>query len=73
MGSLNFNVEEYRRALGRKIKQFREEAELTQQQLADRAGITRANVNRIEGGSYSTGQDILSKVAQALGKKLDIV
>lgn len=62
-----------RKNIGLKVKQLREEAGLTQQQLADKAGITVKNVSRIELGLYSTGQDILSKVAAALGKKLDIV
>jgi DNA-binding XRE family transcriptional regulator len=63
----------YRKKLGLRIKQLREEAGLTQQELAEKADLQRPNIARIEVGKYSTGQDILSKIADALGKQLDIV
>ena len=37
------------------------------------AGIDAANLSRIEKGKYSVGLDILSKIAAALGKKIDFV
>lgn len=63
----------HRRMLGKKIKQLREEKSLTQQDLADLTDLKQANIARIESGKYSTGQDILSKIANALGKSLDII
>lgn len=62
-----------RKRMGDKIKKLREEAGLSQQELAEKTGLKQQNIARIESGKYSTGQDILSKIAQALGKKLDIV
>lgn len=62
-----------RRMIGHKIKTYREEAGLTQEQLAEKTSMNRSNIIRIESGQYSTGQDILSKIAAALGKRLDIV
>lgn len=59
--------------VGNRIKELREKAGLTQSQLAERANIKQANLARIETGKYSTGQDILSKVAFALGKRLDLI
>lgn len=69
----NFDAVYNRRKLAHKIKTYREEKGWSQQELADKSGMTRANINRIEGGKYSTGQDILSKIAAVLGKRLDIV
>lgn len=59
--------------VGNRIKELREKAGLTQSQLAEKANIKQANLARIETGKYSTGQDILSKVAFALGKRLDLI
>lgn len=64
---------ERRVALGDRIRKLREEASLTQDQLAEKTGLLKQNISRIESGKYSTGQDILSKIATALGKKLDII
>lgn len=41
--------------------------------LARLAGVDAANLCRIENGKYSVGLDILSKIAAALGKKIDFV
>ena len=62
-----------RQRIGLKIKQLREEAGMQQEELAEKTGLLVPNISRIEAGKYSTGQDILSKIATALGKKLDIV
>lgn len=70
-GLINQNYE--RQRIGKRIKELREEVGMTQDQLADKTGLLKPNISRIESGKYSTGQDILSKIASALGKKLDIV
>ena len=62
-----------RQRIGNKIRQLREAAGLSQSELAEKTGLLRPNITRIESGKYSTGQDILCKIAQALGKRLDIV
>ena len=41
--------------------------------LAEKAGIDAANLSRIEAGRYSTGFDILVRIAIALGMKIDFV
>ncbi|MGN7818767.1 helix-turn-helix domain-containing protein [Chitinophaga sp. 22536] len=63
----------HRRRIGEKIKALREEEGISQVELAERTGLLKQNISRIEQGKYSTGQDILSKIATALGKRLDIV
>ncbi|MCR9064466.1 MAG: helix-turn-helix domain-containing protein [Cytophagales bacterium] len=68
-----FNETYHRIVLGQRIKKLREDAGLTQEQLAEKSGILRPNLVRIESGKYSTGIDIISQIAKALGKSLDIV
>jgi transcriptional regulator with XRE-family HTH domain len=46
---------------------------MTQGDLAKASGVTLANVSRMERGMYSPGLDVLSKIADALGAKIDIV
>lgn len=62
-----------RKRIGLRIKQLREDQGLTQLQLAERTGLKQQNIGRIESGKYSTGQDILSTIAAALGKRLDLI
>ena len=59
--------------IGSRIRGLREEAGLSQDDLAEKTGLLKQNIYRIEKGKYSTGQDILSKIAGAFGKKLDII
>ena len=47
--------------------------EMTQQQLADRVGVTRQTVNAIEGGKYSPSLEVAFRIAHAFGKPLDDV
>lgn len=58
--------------IGSRIRDLREEAGMTQDELAEITGLKRPNISRIESGRYNTGQDILSKISMALGKRLDI-
>ena len=64
---------EDRARLGTRIREIREEREIEARDLAKLAGIDAANLSRIENGKYSVGLDILSKIAAALGKKVDFV
>lgn len=64
---------EDRARIGVRIRQIREERGIEARDLARLAGIDAANLSRIENGKYSVGLDILSKIAAALGKKLDFV
>ena len=61
-----------RHRIGSRIKELREQAGMTQQDLADATGLKRPNISRIELGKYSTGIDILCKIAAELGKELRI-
>ena len=50
-----------------------ERKELTQQELADKIGVTRQTVNAIELGKYSPSLEIAFKIAEVFGVPLDQV
>jgi putative transcriptional regulator len=47
--------------------------EMTQQELADRVGVTRQTVNAIEGGKYFPSLEVAFQIARAFGKPLEEV
>lgn len=54
------------------IRRFRfENAEMTQQQLADKAGVTRQTIIAIEASQYSPSLELAIRIAKAFGKKVD--
>jgi DNA-binding XRE family transcriptional regulator len=55
--------------IGRRLAEVRRTRGLTQQQVADRMGITKGRVSQIEQGRIS-GQDVLARFAAALGGRL---
>lgn len=57
--------------IGKRIAILRAQQGMTQQELAEKSGIKREHVSRIEAGKYSVGLDILSKVAKAFGTNID--
>ena len=59
--------------IGKRIAEIRKEQGITQDELAERTGIQRSHITRIEAGKYSVGIDLLQKIADALGKDVDFV
>jgi transcriptional regulator with XRE-family HTH domain len=59
-----------RRAIGACIRDTRLYVNLTQQQLAERAGMDRQAINRIEQGHQSPILDNLLRIAEGLGVPL---
>ena len=55
--------------LGHRLAEVRRARGLTQQQVAERMGITKGRVSQIEQGKIS-GQDVLARFAAALGGRL---
>ena len=47
--------------------------EMTQQELAERIGVTRQTVNAIEGGKYSPSLEVAFQIARVFGRPLDDV
>jgi len=64
---------EERERIGARIRQLREDKGIEAKHLALMANIDAANLSRIEQGKYSVGFDILTKIANALGVKVDLV
>lgn len=80
---MNKNEQE-RQRIGQRIAELRKAVEwtdelgihrkgMTQQQLAERCEIRQSNLSRIECGAYATTIDILGKIADVLGSKIDFV
>ena len=59
--------------IGKRIAELRKERGLTQQDVADRAGLQRNHLSRIEQGKYSVGFDTLQSIANALGMQVDFI
>ena len=53
--------------LGGRIKALRSARNFTQEQVADKIGVSRQKYARIESGVNSVTLDILSKIAEVLG------
>lgn len=48
----------------------RSASNLTQKQLAQRSGVSQANISKIENGNYHPSLSTLKRIADALGKRL---
>ena len=54
-----------------KMKQTRQELELSQAELAKRVGVSRQTVNMIENGDYNPTIALCIRICRELGKTLD--
>lgn len=54
------------------LKQERQKQNLTQKQLADKAGVSFVSINRIEKGNLPR-VSVINKIFDALGKKINFV
>lgn len=60
--------------LGNRLRELRQtRGGITQQELADRVGITRQTVIAIEGNKYSPSLEVAFMIAQAFRVKIDDV
>jgi len=55
------------REIGVHLATWRKLQRLTAQQLAERAGISRSTVSKLENGDSSIGFDVVLRIARALG------
>lgn len=53
--------------LGRAVKELRKRAGFTQQELADKVGLHRTSVARLEAGRHDVAASTLPALAKALG------
>ena len=62
-----------RERMGLRIAALRKLAGLSQEQLAERAGLQRTHISRIEAGKYAVTLETVQAIAEALGMTVDIV
>lgn len=65
--------QQVRDRIGLRIASLRKMQGMNITQLADRAGIQRAHLSRIEAGKYAVTIETIEAIAQALGMTVDIV
>ena len=65
--------QQVRDRIGLRIASLRKMQGMNITQLADRAGIQRAHLSRIEAGKYAVTIETVEAIAQALGMTVDIV
>ncbi|MBD5436938.1 MAG: helix-turn-helix domain-containing protein [Treponema sp.] len=58
--------------LRRQLIQARISSNMTQKQLAEKAGTKQSNIARLESGNYNPSFQFLQKIAGALNKKISI-
>ncbi|MEN2316340.1 helix-turn-helix transcriptional regulator [Lacticaseibacillus paracasei] len=66
-----YNEEKNKMASAMALLEAREEAGLSQQKLADKSGVPKTTIVRIENGN-NTSIDTLTKLANALGRPLNL-
>ena len=54
------------------LKSARKAQNVTQEVLAERVGTKKSNISRFESGRYNPSLDFLIKVADSLGKRIQI-
>lgn len=54
------------------LKSARKAQNVTQEVLAERVGTRKSNISRVESGRYNPSLDFLIKVADSLGKQIQI-
>ena len=71
-GVVSKSAVEVRSSVATQLKDTRLQLNMTQQTLAERAGTQKSNISRMESGMYNPSLDFLVKIADCMGKKLDI-
>jgi len=62
---------EYTVLLSAKLKELRKESKLTQQELADKAGLHLTYIGHLELGKYHPTVYVMWKIAKVLGVSMD--
>lgn len=61
-----------RKEVAEQLRAARKAQGVTQESLAERVGTKKSNISRLESGRYNPSLDFLEKVANGLGRKLQI-
>lgn len=62
----------YREEIGRRIAAIRQERGLSLRELAELTGLDHSNIWKIEHGRYNVGIDILGRICDALGCRIEL-
>jgi len=61
------DIQKWTTYISKKIRDAREKAGMTQQQLAEKAGLPQSHISRLEKGQHSPAAKTLEKLSHALG------
>ena len=59
-------------SVAEQVKMARKQAGMTQETSADIVGTKKSNISRLESGRYNPSFEFLSRIAQGLGKELEV-
>ena len=62
-----------REYIGKLIAEIRQAKGLSIRQLAELCGVSAQNITKVEHGKYNVSVDILGKICEALGCRIDII
>jgi transcriptional regulator with XRE-family HTH domain len=65
--------QQVRERIGGRVATLRKLKGMTQEQLAQAAGLQRTHVSRIEAGKYAVTLDVIQAISEALGMTVDII
>ena len=65
--------QQYRTYIGKRIAEERAKLGLSQRDLANLSGVNHATIAKIELGRWSAGIDMLGRITEAMGLKVDLV
>jgi len=68
-----YEKEQQRKIIARQIRDARAEQKLSQQAVAKKAAMPQSVIARLESGKTGVSFETLSRVAHALGKRVEIV
>lgn len=62
----------HREEIGRRIAALRQKRGLSLRDLAELTGLDHSNIGKIENGRYNVGIDILGRICDALGCRIEL-
>lgn len=68
-----FDEEEKRLKTAVMVVELREQHGLSQQALADKVGVPKSTISRIENARVSTSIQMLERIAEAVDRKLEMI
>ena len=68
----NMDMMNERERIGARIAELRKSLGMTQEDLAAKCGLQRTTVSKIEHGRFSVSVDMLSRICDALGARIEL-